>query len=74
MWQQLSLIGLFGLLWAVALWLASKYGSKKAQLEAMKEEIRRQIREQERASAINSRVANMHIDDVRKRLQDAEHK
>lgn len=72
--QNLTLIGLFGLLWAVALWLANKCGSKKAQLEAIKEEIKRQAKEQERANEINNRVSNMSDDDVIKRLSDLKSK
>lgn len=70
MWQQLSLIGLFGLLWGAALWLANRCGSKQARLEALREEIRRQAREQERAHAIYNRVDTMRLNDVRKRLQN----
>lgn len=70
MWQQLGLIGLFGLLWAGALLLASRWGSKKAQLEALREEIKREAKEQERKNEIDTRVGNMSNDDVRKRLRN----
>ena len=70
MWQQLGLVGLFCAIWGVALWLANKLGSKKAQLDALREEIKREMREQERANAINTRVDNMSIDDVRSSLSN----
>ena len=70
MWQQLGLVGLFCTIWGVALWLANRLGSKKAQLDALREEVRREMREQERANAINTRVDNMSIDDVRDRLNE----
>ena len=53
--------------------LASKWGSKSAKLDALKEEIKQKAREQERANAINKRVDDMPITDVRKRLQDIKH-
>ena len=68
--QNITLIGLFGMLWAVALWLANKCGSKKAQVEALKEEIKRQAKEQERANAINNRVDDMSTDAIRDRLSN----
>lgn len=73
MWEKISLIGLFFLLWMAGLWLASKWGSKSAKLDALKEEIKQKAREQERANATNKRVDDMPIDDVRKRLQDIKH-
>lgn len=73
MLEKIGVIGLFCLLWAVGLWLASKNGSKQAQLEAIKEELKKRIKEQERANAVSNTVYNMSIDDVRKRLQDTKH-
>lgn len=73
MWQSVVSIGLFCSLFLAALCLASKWGSKGAQLDAVKEEIKKQNKEQEKANAINKRVDNMPIDDVRKRLQDTNH-
>lgn len=70
MWQSVVLIGLFCSLFLAALCLASKWGNKSAQLDALKEEIKKQNKEQEKANAINKRVDDMPIDDVRKRLQD----
>ena len=69
MWQQLGLIGLFGLLWGVALYLAGRLGSKKAQLDALREELKRSAKEQERANAIYNRVDSLSDFNVRKRLQ-----
>lgn len=73
MWQSVVLIGLFCSLFLAALCLASKLGSKSAKLDAIKEEIKKQLKEQEKANAINKRVDDMPIDDVRKRLQDIKH-
>lgn len=72
-WYILGIFGLGALLSAVIL-LASKNGSKAAQLEALKAELRKQAEEQERAQRINSSVANMSDSDVRKRLQDISNK
>lgn len=69
MWQQMGLIGLFGLLWVAGLWLASRWGSKKAQIDALKEEIKRHYKEQATKNEIDARVDNMSDDDARKRLQ-----
>lgn len=74
MWQQLSLIGLYGSLLAVALWLASRLGKRQSQVEALREEIKREIRERERKNEIDARVDNMCESDVRKRLQDTKNK
>lgn len=68
-WQLLAILGGSGLLW-VALWLASKNGSKAAQLEALKAELKKQAEEQAHANKIMDSVRNMPSDDVRKRLQD----
>lgn len=73
MWEKIVLTGLLCLLWMVGLWLASKCGSKSAKIDALKEEIKKQLKEQEKANAINNRVDDMHVDDVRKRLQDIKH-
>ena len=73
MWEKIGLTGLFCLLWMVGLWMASKYGSKSAQVDSLKQEIKKQLKEQEKANAINKRVDDMPITDVRKRLQDIKH-
>ena len=52
----------------IALWLASKNGSKSAQLEALKIELKKQAEEQERAQRITDSVYSFRNDDVRKRL------
>lgn len=67
-WYILGIFGLGALLSAVIL-LASKNGSKSAQLEALKAEIRKQAEEQERAQRINNSVGNMSSSDVRDRLR-----
>lgn len=68
-WQLLAILGGSSLL-GVALWLASKNGSKAAQLEALKAELKKQAEEQTRANKIMDSVRNMPSNDVRKRLQD----
>ena len=69
MWEKIGLTWLFCLLWMAGLWLASKCGSKSAKIDALKEEIKKQ----EKANAINKRVDDIPVDDVRKRLQDIKH-
>ena len=54
----------------VALWLASKNGSKAAQLAALKDEIRKNAEEQRRAREIKDRVCSLSADDARRRLHD----
>lgn len=70
MWQQIGVIGLFFSLWTVALWLAYRWGSKKAQMECLREEIKKHYREQGVKNEIDSSVNNMSYSDVRKRLQN----
>lgn len=53
---------------AVCLWLASKNGSKAAQLEALKAEIKKNAEEQKRAQKITDTVYAMSADDARRRL------
>ena len=57
-----------GGIFAIALWLASKNGSKSAQLEALRAELKKQAQEQERAQRITDSVYAFGNDDVRKRL------
>lgn len=70
MTTQLILIGGLALLLGVVVLLASKEGSKSAQLENLKAEIKKQAEAQARAQRILNYVANMPADDVRKRLQN----
>ncbi len=70
MWIYLVMILVFGSLFSVAIVMASKNGSKAAQLEALKAELRKQAKEEERANKVIDSVRNMSSDDVRKRLQD----
>ena len=67
LWQFVGILCGGGLL-AVCLWLASKNGSKAAQLEALKAEIKKQTEEQERAQKITDNVYSMSADDARRRL------
>lgn len=70
MTTQLILIGGLALLLGVVVLLASKSGSKAAQLENLKAEIKKQAEAQARAQRILNHVANIPADDVRKRLQN----
>ena len=69
LWQFIAILcgcGIFG----VALWLASKNGSKAAQLEALKAEIKKNAEEQKRAKEITDAVYAMSADDARRRLHE----
>lgn len=74
MWTHIILIGGFLSLLGLVVLLASKEGSKSAQLEALKAEIKKQAQERARAEKILNDVSNMSSDDVRKRLQDVSSK
>ena len=67
---QFMLIGGFMALLGVVVLLASKGGSKAAQLEALKAEIKKQAEAQARAQKILNHVVTLPADDVRKRLQN----
>lgn len=62
--------GLLGL----ALILASKNGSKSAQLEALKAELKKQAEEQARAQRIIDNVNYLSADDARRRLHNVANK
>lgn len=68
-WYFICIFAL-GSLFTLVVALASKNGSKAAQLEALKAELRKQAEEQERANKVIDSVRAMPSDDVRKRLQD----
>lgn len=68
MWGYLITIVAFGSLFVAAIRLASKQGSKAAQLESLKAELKKQAEEQKRANQIMDRVRNMPSDAVRQRL------
>lgn len=70
MMQTIILFGGFILAFIGTLLLASKNGSKAAQLEALKAELKKQAEEQAHANKIIDSVRTMPSDDVRKRLQD----
>lgn len=57
-------------LFAVAIYLASKNGSKSAQLEALKAEIKKQAEEQRRANKIMDNVRSFDEHTVRQRLHE----
>ena len=65
MWTAIGMILAFGGVFAFAITLASKNGSKAAQLEAIKAELRKIAAEQEKANEINNNVANLSADDAR---------
>lgn len=69
MWAYLWIILGCGTLLSVVIVLASKNGSKAAQLEALKAELRKQIEEQARAKQITDNVYSLSNDDARRRLQ-----
>lgn len=67
---QGALICGFACVLGVALLLASKNGSKAAQLEALKAELKKQAEEQRRAKQVNDSVNALSNDDARKRLHE----
>lgn len=73
LWQFVAILCGGGLV-GVSLWLASKNGSKSAQLEAFKAEIRKNAEEQRRAQEIKDRVYSLSPDDARRRLHDVANK
>ena len=73
LWQIVAIMGGCGLL-GVALLLASKNGSKAAQLEALKAQIKKQMEEQARANKITDSVRNMDEHTVRSRLHEIANK
>ena len=74
MWMYLFFALGCGTIFGVAIMLASKNGSKAAQLEALKAELKKQAEEQARAQKITDNVNSLGDDDVRKRLQDISNK
>lgn len=66
-WYFICIFAL-GSLFTLVVTLASKNGSKAAQLEALKAELRKQAEEQARISRINNSVSNMSNNDVRNKL------
>lgn len=68
MWIYLIVILAFGSLLSVAIVMASKNGSKAAQLEALKAEIRKLAEEEARAKRINNFANGLSGDDAREKL------
>ncbi len=68
-----AIMGGFGVL-GVVIYLASKNGSKSAQLAALKAEIKKQAEEQARANKIMARVSLMDEHTVRQRLHEIANK
>ena len=69
MTTQLILIMCFGGLLGAVVWMASKNGSKAAQLESLKAELKKRAEEQSRAQHIMDNVHRTDIDRVREQLQ-----
>lgn len=67
LWQLTAILCGGGLL-GLTVYLASKNGSKSAQLEVLKQELKRQAEEQRREQRISSSVAGMDEHTVRQRL------
>lgn len=69
-------IGVFALgsLFTLVVALASKNGSKQAQLEALKAELKKQAEEQARAQKIMDNVSSLSVDDARRRLHEVANK
>ena len=65
---QLTAILLGGGLLGLTIYLASKNGSKAAQLEVLKQELKRQAEEQRKANEIMDSVRNMDEHTVRNSL------
>ena len=68
MWIYVVLTVLGGSLISLVVYLATKSGSRAAQLEAIKEELRRISAEQARANEVNSSIAHMSDSDIRNKL------
>ena len=74
MWIYLVVILFFGSVFAMAIVMASKEGSKAAQLENLKAELKKLSEEQRRANEINDRIRNMSESDIRNRLHNLQSK
>jgi len=70
MWGYFIAIIVCGSVIGTALILASRNGSKQAQLEALKAELRKQAEEQAREARINNSICNMSDSAVRERLSN----
>lgn len=74
MWTAIGLTCGFVCLIVAVIAMASKSGSRAAQLDSLKAEIKKTAEERARANKIITGVANLPVDDVRRRLQDTRHK
>ncbi len=72
-WHFIALFAL-GALFVAVIALASKNGSKAAQLEALKAELKKQAREQEHAQQITDNVYARSATDARRRLCELQRK
>jgi len=70
MWIYVFLTVLCGSLTGLVVYLATKNGSRAAQLEAIKEELKRTEKERAKQNEINNAVSNMSSSDVRDRLSN----
>ena len=67
--MQLWMIGGFAVLLGIVVWMASKNGSRAAQLENLKAELKKQAEEYARAQRIMADVHRTDIERVREKLQ-----
>lgn len=74
MWIEFLAIFGFGLLLTVIVALASKNGSKAAQLEALNAEIRKQAYEEEKLRKISKDVSNFDECTIRQRMHEISNK
>lgn len=70
MWIYILLTVLCGSLLSLVVYLATKNGSRAAQLEAIKAELRKISAEQEKVNAINKTIASLDANDARRMLHD----
>ena len=73
LWQIIAILA-FGSLLSVVVLLASKNGSKAAQLESIKAELRKIAEEQRRAREVSERVSSFSDDEVRAKLHEIANK
>lgn len=68
MWTAIGLTSAFCFLIVLVIWLARREGKKSAKLEALKAEAKRNAEEQRKAQEVVNSVANLSVDDARRRL------
>lgn len=68
MWTAIGLTSAFCFLIGLVVWLARREGKKSAKLKALKAEAKRNAEEQRKAQEVVNSVANLSVDDARRRL------